>query len=71
MNYRTPRFMTDAELAEHFGIDKAALRDLRRDQSFPHKMAPIGKTDSRAVDHYFDVASQVPVSGRIPDPEPL
>lgn len=72
MAYRTPRFMNDSEIKEHFGIDESSLRALRRDPKFPQKLRPeLTRTDSRAIDHYFDVRSGVPIAGQIPMPEPL
>jgi hypothetical protein len=49
-----PRFMTDAELREHFGLSERALRRLRLTGKFPHKDPLIGKTDCRVVDLFFD-----------------
>lgn len=50
----TPRFMTDTELKEHFGLSDRALMRLRATCSFPSKDLLIGKTDSRAVHFFFD-----------------
>ncbi len=70
MTYRSPRFMTDAEIRTHFGIDADSLRALRRDPKFPQKMRPeLTKTDSRVIDHYFDVRSGVPIAGVVSVPE--
>ena len=72
MVYRTPRFMTDAELKQHFGVGESSLRALRRDPKFPQKMRPeLTRTDSRAVDHHFDIRSGIPVTGKIPIPDPF
>lgn len=50
----SPRFMTDAQLREHFGISERALRRLRMTRLFPAKDALVGKTDCKAVEHFFD-----------------
>jgi len=49
-----PRFMTDAELREHFGLPERAPNRLRATNIFPPKDTLIGKTDSRAVENFFD-----------------
>ena len=49
-----PRFMTDEELREHFGLSERALRRCRGMHEFPRREPLIGKTDSKAVDRYFD-----------------
>ncbi|WP_354063896.1 hypothetical protein [Devosia sp. 2618] len=46
--------MIDAELRAYFGLSERALQRLRMTGKFPKKDALIGKTDSKAVDHYFD-----------------
>jgi len=50
----SPRFMTDAQLREHFGISERALRRLRMTRLFPARDSLVGKTDSKAVYHFFD-----------------
>ena len=50
----SPRFMTDEQLREHFGISEGALYRLRMTRLFPVKDALVGKTDSKAVDRFFD-----------------
>lgn len=50
----SPRFMTDAQLREHFGISERALRRLRMTRLFPARDSLVGKTDSKAVEHFFD-----------------
>lgn len=55
-----PRFMTDAELRAYFGLSERALRRLRLTGKFPAKDALVGKTDSKAVGHYFDRRASLP-----------
>lgn len=49
-----PRFVTDQQLREHFGISDRALQRLRLLRDFPRRDPLIGKTDRRAVDVFFD-----------------
>lgn len=49
-----PRFMTDTKLMAHFGFGERALKRLRLTGKFPGKDSLVGKTDSRAVDRFFD-----------------
>lgn len=49
-----PRFMTDSELREHFGLTDRALNRLRATRMFPTKDGLINKTDRRAVELFFD-----------------
>lgn len=50
----SPGFMTDEQLREHFGISERALYRLRMTRLFPAKDALVGKTDSKAVNYFFD-----------------
>lgn len=54
---RRPRFMTDQGLREHFGLSDRALRRLRAVREFPKKDVLVGRTDSKAVDRFFDSRS--------------
>jgi hypothetical protein len=65
--YRTPRFMTDKELRAHFGLTERALYRLRHTGRFPAKDNLIGKTDSRAVDRYFDQCEGIVSEALAPD----
>lgn len=49
-----PRFMSDAEIREYFGLSEGALSRLRMLQQFPRKDPLINKTDRVAVDRFFD-----------------
>lgn len=49
-----PRLMTDEQLREHFGLSERALRRLKAVRDFPQKNALTNRTDSRAVDLFFD-----------------
>lgn len=49
-----PRFMTDEQLRAHFGLSERALTRLRATPQFPKKDGLIHRTDSRAVEVYFD-----------------
>lgn len=49
-----PRFMTDKQLMEHSGFGHQALTRPRLTGQFPGKDPLVGKTDSKAVDAYFD-----------------
>lgn len=59
MGNRAPRFMTDAELLQHFGISRRALQRLRLLNGFPGKDALVGKTDHKAVDRFFDARAGI------------
>ena len=49
-----PRFMTDEQLREYFGLSERAMDRLRATRTFPRKDDLINKTDRRAVEHFFD-----------------
>ena len=49
-----PRFMTDEQVREHFGLSERALRRVKAVRDFPQKNALTNRTDSRAVDRFFD-----------------
>lgn len=49
-----PRFMTDQELRDHFGLTERALTRLRSTRAFPQKDGLINRTDRRAVELFFD-----------------
>lgn len=49
-----PRFMTGEQLRDHFGLSERALRRLQAMRDFPKKDAITNRTDSRAVDRFFD-----------------
>lgn len=49
-----PRFMTDAMLMEFFGLSYRALRRLKAMRDFPRKDAITNRTDSKAVDRFFN-----------------
>jgi len=46
--------MTDEQLRKRFGISERALYRLRMTRLFLAKDAPVGKTDGKAVHHFFD-----------------
>jgi hypothetical protein len=46
--------MTDEILREHFGLSERALRRLRAMRDFPRKDIITNRTDSKAVDRFFD-----------------
>lgn len=49
-----PRFMTDEQIREHFGLSERALSRLRAIPSFPRRDPLVNKTDRFAVHAYFD-----------------
>ena len=49
-----PRFMTDPELREHFGLSERALNRLKLLPQFPKKDDMVNKTDRKAVDAFLD-----------------
>lgn len=49
-----PRFMTDAQLREHFGLSERALNRLRATRRFPPKDGLVNRTDRMAVEIFFD-----------------
>lgn len=49
-----PRFMTDGQLREWFGLSERAFDRLRATRSFPAKDRLVNKTDRRAVEVFFD-----------------
>lgn len=49
-----PRFMTDGELRDHFGLTERALQRLRLTRTFPKKDSLINKTDRKVVEIFFD-----------------
>lgn len=49
-----PRFLTDEELRQCFGLSERALTRLRATQRFPQRDPLINKTDRRAVELFFD-----------------
>lgn len=49
-----PRFMTDTELRQWFGLSERALDRLRGTRSFPAKDGLVNKTDRRSVEVFFD-----------------
>jgi hypothetical protein len=59
--------MTDEELRRSFGIPQRALRELKKARGFPAKGPLLGKTDSRAVDFFFDLRSGVQTGSTVPD----
>ncbi|OWK20088.1 hypothetical protein AJ88_33155 [Mesorhizobium amorphae CCBAU 01583] len=46
--------MTDQQLRERFGLPERALDRLRATRTFPPKDGLVGRTDSRAVELFFD-----------------
>ncbi len=68
-----PRFMTDEQLREYFGLTERALTRLRATRDFPRRDPLVNKTDRRAVDVYFDrrakISSSVAVGNIAVDPE--
>lgn len=60
-----PRFMTDEQLRQYFGLTERALNKLKATRSFPKKDALIGKTDCRAVEIYFDRRAGLAPSSRV------
>ncbi|RFC66496.1 hypothetical protein DYI37_03390 [Fulvimarina endophytica] len=50
----SPRFMTDEQLRASFGLTAAALRRLRAIREFPRRDRLTDRTDSKAVERYFD-----------------
>lgn len=50
----SPRFMTDEQLRDNFGLSERALRRLRAMRGFPRRDAITKRTDSRMVDRFFD-----------------
>ena len=55
----SPRFMTDQQLRAYFGLSERALGGLRLTGKFPTRDALINKTDTRAVDVFFDQRSGI------------
>lgn len=55
-----PRFMTDEELRDFFGLSERALTRLRATALFPPKDTLINKTDRRAVELFFDRRAGLP-----------
>lgn len=49
-----PRFMTDQQLRDWFGLSERAFDRLRATRNFPVKDRLINKTDRRAVEVFFD-----------------
>jgi hypothetical protein len=49
-----PRFMSDEQLREYFGLSERALTRLRATSHFPARDGLINKTDRRAVELFFD-----------------
>ncbi|RWQ12386.1 hypothetical protein [Mesorhizobium sp.] len=49
-----PRFMTDQELRQWFGLSERALDRLRATRFFPPRDALVNKTDRRSVEVFFD-----------------
>jgi hypothetical protein len=56
---QAPRFMTDEQLRQHFGLSERALDRLRATNSFPRKDELVHKTDRRAVELFFDRRSGI------------
>lgn len=54
MAKRWPRFQTDDQLIKCFGISQRALNALRSNARFPQRDPVLKKTDSKAVDAFFD-----------------
>ena len=61
--------MTDGELRAYFGLSERALFRLKLSAGFPQRDSIIIKTDSKAVDDYFDqragLASQATTGGMV------
>jgi len=55
-----PRFMTDQQLRDHFGLPERALDRLRATRTFPQKDGLVNKTDRRAVEVFFDRRAGIP-----------
>lgn len=55
-----PRFMTDEQLRDHFGLSERAMTRLRATKGFPQRDALINRTDSRAVGFFFDRRAGLP-----------
>lgn len=49
-----PRFMTDQQLRQWFGLSERALDRLRATRHFPAKDGLVNKTDRRSVEVFFD-----------------
>ena len=49
-----PRFLTDKQLKEYLGRTDAALRRCRAIRDFPRRDRLTDRTDSKAVDLFFD-----------------
>ncbi|WP_187967927.1 hypothetical protein [Aquibium microcysteis] len=68
-----PRFMTDDQLRDHFGLTERAFLRLRATRDFPRRDPLVNKTDRRAVDAYFDrrakISSFVANGNNAVDPE--
>lgn len=62
-----PRFMTDAELRQHFGLSERAMTRLRATKHFPRKDPLIGKTDRKVVERFFDHRAGLTGPAPIPD----
>jgi hypothetical protein len=52
--------MTDEQLRKHFGLTERALLRLRLTGKFTNKDPLVGRTDSKAVDQFFDQRLGVP-----------
>ncbi len=46
--------MTDKELQAHFSLSERALQRLRLTGKFPKRDELVGKSDNKAVHHFFD-----------------
>ena len=57
--FPAPRFMTDEQLREHFGLSDRALTRLRMTETFPRRDELTNKTDRKAVDLFFDQRSGI------------
>ena len=73
-NVPAPRWMTDAQVIKHFGLSQNALKTLRSNRSFPQRDPVLRKTDSKAVDAFFDNRSglavqSVSIGQMVPDGE--
>ena len=53
-DHARPRWMTDNQLIEAFGLSQRALTALRSNRAFPKRDEVLNKTDSKAVDMFFD-----------------
>jgi hypothetical protein len=60
LEFRAPRFMTDGQLRDYFGLTERALMTFRAMQTFPQKDGLINKTDRRAVEIFFDRRAGIP-----------